>query len=171
MDGRLGVVRIIGGVVVGGIILVLMSVYRNEGSLTSGAATLGITLGFLVLVLPQLAFGAYLLMQSKQESIVAESAGKQRKMLGMIKAKGQVHISDLAIEMRSSREEIQGMLYELVNMGLYSGYINWDEGILYSSEASELRTLDRCKNCNGQLEIAGKGVIRCPYCGTDYFLP
>ena len=114
MGKTLGIILIIGGVVVGGIILVLMSVYRNEGSLTSGAATLGITLGFLVLVLPQLAFGAYLLMQSKQESIVAESAGKQRKMLGMIKAKGQVHISDLAIEMRSSREEIQGMLYELV---------------------------------------------------------
>ena len=62
------------------------------------------------------------------------------------------------------------MIYELVNMGLYSGYINWSEGTLYSSEASELRTLDRCKNCNGQLELAGKGVIRCPYCGTEYFL-
>ncbi len=171
MGKTLGVILIIGGIVVGGIIIALMSVYRGEGSLTSGAATLGIAIGFLVLVLPQLGFGAYLLMRGQQESMVAESASKQRKMLGMIKAKGQVHISDLAIEMHSTREEIQGMLYELVNMGLYSGYINWDEGILYSSEASELRTLDRCKNCNGQLEIAGKGVIRCPYCGTEYFLP
>lgn len=171
MGKTLGIILIIGGIVVGIIILALMSVYRSEGSLTSGAATLGIALGFLVLVLPQLGFGAFLLMCGRQESVVAESASKQRKMLGMIKAKGQVHISDLAIEMRCTREEIQGMLYELVNMGLYSGYVNWDEGILYSSEASELRTLDRCKNCNGQLEIAGKGVIRCPYCGTEYFLP
>lgn len=171
MGKTLGIILILGGIVVGGIIIALMSVYRGEGSLTSGAATLGIVIGFLVLVLPQLGFGIFLLMRGRQEETVAESAGKQRKMLGMIKAKGQVHISDLAIEMRSSREEIQGMLYELVNMGLYSGYINWDEGILYSSEASELRTLDRCKNCNGQLEIAGKGVIRCPYCGTEYFLP
>ncbi len=171
MGKTLGIILIIGGIVVGGIIFALMSVYRSEGSLTSGAATLGIVLGFLVLVLPQLGFGAYLLMRGRQEAVVAESAGKQRKMLGMIKARGQVNIADLAIELHSSRDEIQGLIYELVNMGLYSGYINWDEGTLYSSEASELRSLDRCKNCNGQLELAGKGVIRCPFCGTEYFLP
>ena len=170
MGRTLGIILIIGGIVVSGIIIALMSVYRGEGSLTSGAATLGIVLGFLVLVLPQLAFGAFLLMRGRQEAVVAESAGKQRKMLGMIKARGQVNIADLAIELQSPRDEIQGMIYELVNMGLYSGYINWNEGTLYSSEASELRTLDRCKNCNGQLELAGKGVIRCPYCGTEYFL-
>jgi hypothetical protein len=171
MGKTLGVILIIGGIVVGAVIIALMSVYRSEGSLTSGAATLGIVIGLLVLVLPQLGFGAYLLMRGQQEAVVAESASKQRKMLGMIKAKGQVNIADLAIELRSSRDEIQGMIYELVNMGLYSGYINWSEGTLYSSEASELRTLDRCKNCNGQLELAGKGVIRCPFCGTEYFLP
>ena len=171
MGKTLGVILIIGGIVVGAVIIALMSVYRSEGSLTSGAATLGIVIGLLVLVLPQLGFGAYLLMRGQQEAVVAESASKQRKMLGMIKAKGQVNIADLAIELRSSRDEIQGMIYELVNMGLYSGYINWSEGTLYSSEASDLRTLDRCKNCNGQLELAGKGVIRCPFCGTEYFLP
>lgn len=170
MGKTLGVILIIGGVVVGAIIVALMSVYRGEGSLTAGAATLGITIGFLVLVLPQIGFGVYLLMRGRQEAVVAESATMQRKMLGMIKAKGQVNIADLAIELRASRDQIQTNIYELVNMGLYSGYINWTEGTLYSSEASELRTLDRCKNCNGQLELAGKGVIRCPFCGTEYFL-
>jgi hypothetical protein len=131
---------------------------------------LGIVLGLLVLVLPQLGLGAFLLLRGRQEAVVAETAGKQRQMLGMIKARGQVNIADLAIDLRLSRDEVQRQLYELVNMGLYSGYINWNEGTLYSSEAAELRTLDRCKNCNGQLELAGKGVIRCPYCGTEYFL-
>lgn len=171
MGKTLGIILIIGGIVVGAIIVVLMNVYRAEGSLTAGAATLGIVIGLLVLSLPQLGFGAYLLMRDRQEAAVAESAGKQRQMLGMIKARGQVSIADLAIELRISRDEVQRLLYELVNMGLYSGYINWTEGTLYSSEASELRNLDRCKNCSGQLELAGKGVIRCPFCGTEYFLP
>ena len=127
--------------------------------------------GLLALSLPQLGFGAYLLMRGQQEAAVAETAGKQRQLLGMVKARGQVQIADLAIELRTSRDELQKMIYELVNMGLYSGYINWAEGTLYSSQASELRQLDRCKNCSGQLELAGKGVIRCPYCGTEYFLP
>lgn len=170
MGKTLGIVLLIGGVVVTGIIALLMSVYRAEGALTSGAATLGFVIGFLVLALPQLGFGAFLLLRGRQEAASAETATKQRKMLGIIKTRGQVNIADLAIDMRSSRDEIQDMLYELVNMGLYSGYINWTEGTLYSSEASELRNLDRCKNCGGQLELAGKGVIRCPYCGTEYFL-
>ncbi len=171
MGKTLGIILIIGGFVVGAIIVVLMNVYRIEGSLTAGAATLGIVIGLLVLSLPQLGFGFYLLMRDRQEAVVAESAGMQRQMLGMIKARGQVSIADLAIELRTSRDEVQRLLYELVNMGLYSGYINWTEGTLYSSEASELRNLDRCKNCSGQLELAGKGVIRCPFCGTEYFLP
>lgn len=171
MGRTLGIILIIGGLVVGAIVVALMLVYRNEGSLSSGAATLGITLGLLALSLPQLGFGAYLLMRGQQEAAVAETAGKQRQLLGMVKARGQVQIADLAIELRTSRDELQKMIYELVNMGLYSGYINWAEGTLYSSQASELRQLDRCKNCSGQLELAGKGVIRCPYCGTEYFLP
>ncbi len=170
MGKTLGIILIIGGIVVGAIVVALMLVYRNEGSLTSGAATLGITLGLLVLSLPQLGFGAYLLLRGQQEAVVAETAGKQRQLLGMVKARGQVQISDVAIELRTSRDELQKMLYELVNMGLFSGYVNWAEGTLYSSQASELRQLDRCKNCGGQLELAGKGVIRCPYCGTEYFL-
>ncbi len=171
MGRTLGIILIIGGLVVGAIVVALMLVYRNEGSLSSGAATLGIALGLLALALPQLGFGAYLLMRGQQEAAVAETAGKQRQLLGMVKARGQVQIADLAIELRTSRDELQKMIYELVNMGLYSGYVNWAEGTLYSSQASELRQLDRCKNCSGQLELAGKGVIRCPYCGTEYFLP
>ena len=101
----------------------------------------------------------------------AATAGKQRQLLGMVKARGQVNIADLALGRQTPRDDVQRMIYELVNMGLYSGYINWAEGTLYSSQASELRELDRCKNCSGQLELAGKGVIRCPYCGTEYFLP
>ncbi len=170
MGRTLGIILIIGGVVVGAIVVALMLVYRNEGSLTSGAATLGIVLGLLVLSLPQLGFGAFLLMRGQQEAAVAETAGKQRQLLGMVKARGQIHISDLALEMRLTRDQVQQLIYEVVNMGLYSGYINWDEGTLYSSQASELRNLDKCKNCGGQLELAGKGVIRCPYCGTEYFL-
>jgi len=171
MGRTLGILLIIGGIVVGAIIIAMMTAFRNGGNLTADGMVLGIALGLLVLSLPQIGFGVFLLMRGQQEAVVAETAGQQRKLLGMVKARGQVNIADVALEMRVSRDQIQSMLYELVNMGLYSGYINWDEGTLYSSQASELRTLDRCKNCGGQLELAGKGVIRCPFCGTEYFLP
>ena len=170
MGRILGIILIAGGIIVGIIITSLMFVYRGEGSLTSGAAMLGWVLGIAVLVLPQLAIGAFLLWKGGQEAATAEKADKERELLSIVKARGQVDIRDVAIEMQVSKDEVHDMLHDLVGMGLYSGYINWDEGILYSSEAAQLRELTECKHCGGQLELAGKGVIRCPFCGTEYFL-
>ncbi len=62
------------------------------------------------------------------------------------------------------------MIYKLVGMELFNGYINWDEGKLYSVEAAGLVNLTSCKNCGGQIKLAGKGVSKCPYCGTEYYL-
>ena len=88
----------------------------------------------------------------------------------MVKARGQVNISDIIVELQSSLPEVQDMIYKLVGMGVFSGYINWDEGTLYSEQASALRDLQECRNCGGQLSLAGKGVVKCPFCGTEYFL-
>lgn len=170
MGRILGIALIAGGVIVGIIIAVLMSVYNREGNLSTGAATLGFVIGTVVLVLPQLGIGAFLLWKGGQEAAASAQANKQRQLLNIVKTQGQVAISDLVIQMKSSRDEVEQMLRELVGMGLFSGYVVWQEGMLYSREARELRQQDRCLNCNGQLELAGKGVIRCPYCGTEYFL-
>jgi tRNA(Ile2) C34 agmatinyltransferase TiaS len=62
------------------------------------------------------------------------------------------------------------MIYELVGLQVFSGYINWDQGILYSSDASKLRELTQCKNCGGEIQLVGKGVVKCKFCGTEYFL-
>jgi hypothetical protein len=163
-------ISVVLGIIVGLIITLLMNTYTREGSLSSGAATLGFAIGFLVLVLPQLAIGVFLLWKGGREADTAEKANKQRELLNIVKSRGQVDIGDLAIEMQMNRDEIQDMIHQLVGMGLYSGYINWDEGTLYSQQASKLRELTNCLNCGGELELAGKGVIQCPYCGTEYFL-
>jgi hypothetical protein len=170
MGRILGIILVAGGIIVGVIITALMVVYRGEGSLTSGAAVLGWVLGIAVLVLPQLGIGAFLLWKGGQDAAVAEKADKERELLSIVKARGQIDIRDIAIEMQTSKDDIQDMIHDLVGMGLFSGYINWDEGVLYSSQASQLRELTNCNHCGGQLELAGKGVIRCPFCGTEYFL-
>ena len=170
MGRILGIILIAGGIIVGIIITALMMVYQGEGSLTTGAAALGWVLGITILVLPQLGIGVFLLWKGNQEAATAAKADKERELLNIVKARGQIDIRDVAIDMQVSKDEVHDMLHSLVGMGLYSGYINWDEGVLYSSQASQLRELTNCKHCGGQLELAGKGVIRCPFCGTEYFL-
>jgi DNA-directed RNA polymerase subunit RPC12/RpoP len=87
----------------------------------------------------------------------------------MVLTQGQVRVAEAALELSASRDQVKEWIYDLVGKGLFTGYINWDEGVLYSKQASEMGT-NKCPNCGGQLELAGKGVVRCPYCGTEIFL-
>lgn len=169
MGRTIGIILIAIGVIGCLILAALMGSYALDESLPRSAAILGFGLGAAVLILP-LAAGVYMIWRGGQEAAADARAGKQRQLLNMVKTRGQVAISDLAIEMNVSRDDVQAMLHDLVGKGLFSGYVNWDEGMLYSRQASQLRERSTCEVCGGQLELAGQGVIRCPYCGTDYFL-
>lgn len=145
-------------------------------NLTSGQGSVsGAVLGFALLVLfivaPLGAFGIVALTRGRTEQAQTADAENMRKVLDMVKTRGKVNVSDVVIELKSDLPAVQDMVYKLVGMGVFSGYVNWDEGTLYSEQASELRNMTQCKNCGGNLTLAGKGVIKCPFCGTEYFLP
>ncbi len=139
------------------------------GSLETGGALVGAALAFIPVAL-LVGFGIYLFVrggaQEKEESVMR----KQRELLDILKSRGQVSVSDMAVEMHVPVDSVKRMVHELVGLQVFSGYVNWNEGVLYSSEASQLRSLDKCKNCGGEITLAGKGIVVCKYCGTEYFL-
>ena len=94
---------------------------------------------------------------------------KQKKILNMVTTQGEVSIPELAIELDASRDQVKAWIYDLVGKGLFSGYINWNDGLLISRRAADLRG-NKCPQCGGEVELSGKGVVSCPYCGTDVFL-
>lgn len=59
---------------------------------------------------------------------------KQRKLLNIILSHGQVNMSDLVLELTAA-DQVKAWIYDLVGKGLFSGYINWNDGILYSKQA------------------------------------
>jgi hypothetical protein len=95
---------------------------------------------------------------------------RQTRLAAIVTVRGQIHMDDLAHELSAPRELTRIWMYELVKRGEFTGYINWDEGVLYSKEARVLTEAGRCPNCNGELSLAGKGVIRCRYCSSEIFL-
>jgi hypothetical protein len=170
-SGRLaGILLLIGAValcLLGGLWL---ATSRAGGGLQASGAVLGAGLLLILVLLPGGA-GAYLLARSRSEVKQEAERNGQRRILDIVKSRGQVPVSDLALELGASRDDVQRQIHALVGMGLFSGYVNWEEGVLYSAQASGLRELERCKHCGGELKLVGKGVIACPYCGTEYFLP
>jgi hypothetical protein len=162
-----GIILIVVGVVIGFIAAAYL--FTNAG-LTGPARILGLGIALLVVVAPLVGFGIYLTIQGTGEAHQQMDANQQRKLLNIIQSRGEIKIDDAALEMQMPRDKVRDMLYSLVGLGLYSGYINWDKGVLYSSEASKLRDLKQCPNCGGEIELSGKGVAKCKFCGTEFFL-
>jgi hypothetical protein len=135
----------------------------------SGGTILGAGLAFIPIAL-LVGFGIYLFVRGGTEATQNATMQQQRQLLDILKSKGQVSVSDMALEMNTSVDSVKAMVYQLVGLQVFSGYANWESGTLYSAEASQLRELDKCKNCGGEITLVGKGVVRCKYCGTEYFL-
>jgi hypothetical protein len=142
----------------------------NEDKLEQSGAIFGLILLLGVVVLPLVGGGIFFVRKGAQEELQMAKINEQRRLLDIVSTRGQVSIADLVLELKSSRDDVEKNLNELVGRGLFSGYVDWNKGMLYSVEASKLQGAQYCPNCGGKLELAGKGVVTCPYCGAQIFL-
>jgi DNA-directed RNA polymerase subunit RPC12/RpoP len=164
----LGLILIAVGLVLGLAATAWLGTSLAAGSLQASGFALGIAL-LAVLVLPFLAVGVVFLVRGSAESRDMARVAQERKLLNMVLTQGRLAVADAALELNVSRDQIRAYIYDLVGKGLFTGYINWDDGILYARQAAEMRTT-KCPNCGGERELVGKGVVRCPYCGSELFL-
>lgn len=168
-----GLLLIAGGAIVGALAIawLLSGLSDDESGLRTSGAVFAGALIFIIVVLPLVAGGLFVLQRAHREAIQFAHVGRQRKMLGIVEAAGQIAIPDLALQLSATRDDVRSDLYDLVSKGLFAGYVDWDKDLLYARQASELRGRVTCPNCGGQVTIAGKGLIRCPFCGAEIFLP
>lgn len=169
----IGQSKLVGWLVVGGgLVLALAAVgwllgALADGSLGAGGFALGLVLAMAVTV-PVVAAGVYLVALGRAETVELKDAARTRKLLNLVLTQGRVRISDAVLEMGVPQETVREILYEAVGKGLFSGYINWQDGMLYAREAAQGQ--QPCPNCGGTIELAGKGAFQCPFCGTELFL-
>jgi DNA-directed RNA polymerase subunit RPC12/RpoP len=167
--------RIVGlGLMIGSAVLFLaFAVWAltalNTSETSAGGMTLGLLLALVVLA-PIFGVGAYLLRAGTTESAQHAVVQQERKLLNIVLTQGQVTIPELVAELQLPRETVEDMIRSLVGKQLFSGAINWQKGVLYSVESQALTDSRKCPNCGGELRFAGKGLIVCPYCGSEVFL-
>ncbi|KAA3663623.1 MAG: hypothetical protein DWQ04_09885 [Chloroflexi bacterium] len=94
---------------------------------------------------------------------------KQATLLKIIKERGFIYLDDLSIEMNVPRQLVTDWIYHFVHHRKFSGYINWENGSLYSIAAQKLKGNGRCPNCDSQLSLEGE-TVRCPACHSEILL-
>ena len=160
------------GLVLAGIglaILVLVAAWALTSELTASARVLAVFFG-LIVAAPLLGFGIYTYRKGTAEAGEEVVIARQRKLLNMVMTQGKVNIADATLELRVNRDQTKQLIYDLIGKQLFAGYVNWQEGILYSADASKMKEGGKCPSCGGKLELAGKGLIKCPFCGSEVFL-
>ena len=143
------------------------ALFSSETS--SGGAVLGLVLAVIVMA-PIFGVGAYVFRKGGQEQKEFAQVQKEKQILNAVLTRGQVTINELVAELQLPPEEIKAMVQDLVGKQLFSGAVNWDKGILYSVDSQKLTGNSKCPNCGGDLVFAGKGLIQCPFCGSQVFL-
>lgn len=146
----------------------LLTAFGTNETSSAGMA-IGIVL-VLAILSPIFGVGVYLFRRGTVEKAEFANVQQQKKLLNMVLTQGKVTIAELVAELEASRDSVEEMIRDLVGKQLFSGAINWDKGILYSVESQALTENRKCPNCGGELTFAGKGLIICPYCGSEVFL-
>ena len=169
------------GRTVGGIIIIGGALFACIGSAVSvisvqidpqgsfGGMALGVGISVLVAA-PIVGLGGYLFWRGRKELAELAQIKQQKLILNMVKTQGQADIQEMVFELKADTETVQKLIYDLVGKGLFHGYINWDDGILYSKQASALQGMTTCPNCGGDQEFVGKGIVKCRHCGAQIFL-
>ena len=168
--------RIIGLILigVGALVAILGIMYflTNTGT-NSSAKTLGI--GFCLVPAAVIAgFGVWFMMQGKTETAQFAEVEKQKKILNMVATQGTVQLGNIALETGMTLDQVKNALYDLVGKGLFTGYVDWKGGKLVSADAAAINQAvisGKCPNCGAPQVVGGKGVIRCEFCGTEFFIP
>ncbi|MEN8098267.1 MAG: hypothetical protein ABFQ89_04265 [Chloroflexota bacterium] len=164
-----GPLLIVGALVIG-VLLVLWLVNQvNVGELSSGGAILG-AFGASLILIPAIVGGIILMVRSRGEQDAQRQANLRRQILDMVQTQGKISLRELALEAGISGADAKQIIYQLVGLGFFTGYVNWKDGVIYSADASKIQSSKTCLNCGGKLELAGKGIIECPYCGTEHFI-
>jgi transcription initiation factor IIE alpha subunit len=113
---------------------------------------------------------AYLDIEHQRVYSAAALNEKHRRLLAMVNIQGKSALDSLAVDLNVSRTLLHQWIYALAQRGQLHGFVDWAAGTVYSQLVEQILSQNLCPHCGGQLDVAGKDLIECAYCGVEMFL-
>ena len=120
-----GIILIVIGLGICGLITLWVGSGAVSGQTNMAGTILGIGVFGIIPLLLLGGVGAFLYTRGSAESKELAEVRQKERLLGLIQSQGKVTLSTIMVEQHLSREQVQNYIYELVQQGLFSGYIDW----------------------------------------------
>ncbi len=65
-------------------------------------------------------------------------AQKQRELMDILRSRGQIALVDAALELGVTDAQLKEMIDDLIGLEIFNASVDWETGILYSSDADQL---------------------------------
>jgi hypothetical protein len=83
--------------------------------------------------------GIYLYVKSAPEEVETVSfTRKQRELIDLLRSQGKITIPDAAHELEVPVEQIHEMVDDLLQLQIFPGHVDWEEGVLYMTDMGAL---------------------------------
>ena len=92
---------------------------------------------------------------------------KQRQLLELTEVRGRVTMKDLGKYLDVSVNQVYEWIYQLVQRNQFSGYVHWENQMVYAGFARNMGDKTKCPQCGGTLSPSPGGRIVCLHCGTE----
>lgn len=89
----------------------------------------------------------------------------------MVAARGRVHVRDLARHLKLRPAMVRRLVAHLAEHDGFTGWVDWDNGLVVSAAATSLREARQCPRCAGEMRVEGVGMVACFHCGCEVYLP
>lgn len=133
----------IGATLVGFIIIALAGINLASQITRPGADAGNLILGALLTLafaVPFLGYGmfAYALHAQDEPEPEESDVAIQRRIVEFVNAHGMTTFPTLAEELNLDEQRIRDLVLDLLQLRIFGGFVDWDQGILYARNAAQL---------------------------------
>lgn len=164
--------RVIGvGLAVGGFSLAIIAGLWLASQVSDGVTLNDIVANAMLAFVPVaflMGLGLYFYTLSGRESYEESVVYRQRQLLDTLKAHGRISFAELASTLNVTKDDVRDMMQQLIQLQVFSGYVNWSDESLSIAEPYQLQTLTQCAICGYRLPLTKQRRWDCPQCGTQY---
>jgi hypothetical protein len=130
----------IAAIVIGFVVTAIAGFILAASNLQSGALLTRALIAFAI-VLPIMLFGIYFYVTSDRDlvSSTLSDTELQLKLIDIIRERKRVSLEDLAAELQVDMTAITRLVEDLDALDLFTGYIDWNNRVVYAVRPNELR--------------------------------